>query len=82
MFSQCNHSPSGAQAREREEKLEESGEGRGKFSEESFPLPSPLPRTPSSLLSKTFDLIESLLSFFPGGKGDGLSENQKTKKAD
>ena len=43
MFSQCNHSLSGAQAREREEKLEESGEGRGKFSEESFPLPSPVP---------------------------------------
>ena len=37
----------------------EWGDGRGKLSKESFPLPSPNPIPPSS---KTFDLIESLLS--------------------
>ena len=71
MFSQCNHSPSGAQAREREEKLEESGQGRGKFSEESFPLPSPLPRTPSSLPSKAVKTP---------GKAGGLKRGDRSKR--
>ena len=54
------------------------GGGGEDFLEKVLPAPSkPLPPLP-----KTFDLIESLLSFFPGGKGNGLSENQKTKKAD
>ena len=35
------------------------GEGEGKRSEERFPSPSP---NPTSFLSKTFDVIESLPS--------------------
>ncbi len=54
------------------------GKGGEGFLEKALPAPS----KPPPPLPKTFDLIESLLSFFPGGKGDGLSENQKTKKAD
>ena len=61
MFLQCNHSLSGAQAREREEKLEESGEGEEKLSEESFSSPSPNPALSSS---KTFVFIESLFRVF------------------
>ncbi len=44
------------------------GEGRGNPSEEG--LPSPLPQTPSSFPSKTFDFIESLLAAFPDDEGD------------
>ena len=38
------------------------GRGRETFCRK---FPSPLPRTPSSLLSKTFDFIESLFAAFP-----------------
>ncbi|WP_337431907.1 hypothetical protein, partial [Bilophila sp.] len=46
--------------------------GRGNFLEK---VSRPLQTSPTP--SKTFDFIESLLSFFPGGKGSGLSENQR-----